>query len=96
MHGVEDFDAACFSIHASEALVMDPQQRLMLEVCCIIPCNGSATFAQFLKLQGYPTTLTLAVARVDGTHACLTSSSLALMLCNCNAGLTAGVAALAG
>ena len=32
MHGVEDFDAACFGIHTSEALVMDPQQRLMLEV----------------------------------------------------------------
>ncbi|CAL5223543.1 g6075 [Coccomyxa viridis] len=31
MNGVEDFDAACFGIHASEALVMDPQQRLMLE-----------------------------------------------------------------
>ena len=52
MHGVEDFDAACFSIHASEALVMDPQQRLMLEVCCIIPCDEAATFASFLKLQG--------------------------------------------
>ncbi len=32
MDGVENFDAACFGIHASEALVMDPQQRLMLEV----------------------------------------------------------------
>lgn len=31
MNGVENFDAACFGIHASEALVMDPQQRLMLE-----------------------------------------------------------------
>ena len=31
MNCVENFDAACFGIHASEALVMDPQQRLMLE-----------------------------------------------------------------
>ena len=35
MRGVEGFDAACFGIHASEALVMDPQQRLMLEVSII-------------------------------------------------------------
>ena len=32
MDGVEDFDAACFGIHPSEALVLDPQQRIMLEV----------------------------------------------------------------
>lgn len=32
MNGVEEFDAAAFGIHPSEALVLDPQQRLMLEV----------------------------------------------------------------
>ena len=32
MIGVEEFDAAVFGIHPSEALVLDPQQRLMLEV----------------------------------------------------------------
>lgn len=32
MNGVEEFDAASFGIHPSEALVLDPQQRLMLEV----------------------------------------------------------------
>jgi acyl transferase domain-containing protein len=32
MNGVDQFDAACFGIQASEVLVMDPQQRLMLEV----------------------------------------------------------------
>ncbi|BDA51455.1 probable oleandomycin polyketide synthase, modules 5 and 6 [Coccomyxa sp. Obi] len=31
MNGVEEFDVACFGIHPSEALVLDPQQRLMLE-----------------------------------------------------------------
>ena len=30
--GVEEFDAALYGIGPSEALVMDPQQRLMLEV----------------------------------------------------------------
>ena len=32
LEGVEAFDAAAYSIAPSEALVMDPQQRLMLEV----------------------------------------------------------------
>jgi acyl transferase domain-containing protein len=32
MSGVEDFDAATFGILPSEALVLDPQQRLMLQV----------------------------------------------------------------
>ncbi|CAL8465604.1 g5140 [Coccomyxa elongata] len=31
MNGVEEFDAASFGIQPSEALVLDPQQRLMLE-----------------------------------------------------------------
>ena len=32
MNGVEEFDAASFGIQPSEALVLDPQQRLMLQV----------------------------------------------------------------
>lgn len=32
MEGVEGFDAAAFHISPSEACVLDPQQRLMLEV----------------------------------------------------------------
>lgn len=31
MENVESFDAAAYNIAPSEALVMDPQQRLMLE-----------------------------------------------------------------
>lgn len=36
MNGVEDFDAACFGIQPSEALVLDPQQRLMLQVALLL------------------------------------------------------------
>ena len=32
LDGVEDFDAAVFGINAAEALVLDPQQRIILEV----------------------------------------------------------------
>ena len=32
LHDVEKFDAAVFGITPAEALVLDPQQRLMLEV----------------------------------------------------------------
>lgn len=47
MNGVEDFDAASFGIQPSEALVLDPQQRLMLQViaalvfCTSLPHAGS-------------------------------------------------------
>ena len=33
LEGVEEFDAAVFGISPAEALVLDPQQRLMLEAC---------------------------------------------------------------
>ena len=34
LNGVEGFDAASFGIASSEALLIDPQQRMMLEVGC--------------------------------------------------------------
>ena len=37
LEGVEDFDAAVFGISPAEALVLDPQQRLMLEARPKIP-----------------------------------------------------------
>lgn len=40
MLDVECFDAACFGIQPSEALVLDPQQRLMLEVHSPRPFNS--------------------------------------------------------
>ena len=42
MDGVELFDAAAFRISPSEASVMDPQQRLMLEVHMVTAKFGSA------------------------------------------------------
>ena len=37
LNKVEDFDAAAYGISPTEAMVLDPQQRLMLQVS-IRPC----------------------------------------------------------
>ncbi len=43
LEGVENFDAAVYGVSPAEALVLDPQQRLMLEVQCFT--DGSTSSA---------------------------------------------------
>ena len=38
------FDAACFGISPSEAVLMDPQQRVMLQVTITSSHRGSSAF----------------------------------------------------
>ena len=51
MRDVECFDAACFGIQLSEALVLDPQQRLMLEARDLCSHHKQIFSLQVISLQ---------------------------------------------